>query len=137
MYDNGIWKGVSAVLGLVILALLIIFMPNIIRSCNSWNERNIEADYDTNWEKQKEIEDTLRSYMASYNADKITFDTASNPETREAAMIRANRTAAVYNEYYLKNSHIWKDRVPSDIKSERPMLKDDSAKTDQVSESVA
>lgn len=117
-----VWKGVAIGLGIALIALMLIFTPSIIRSCNRWQARNIEADYDTNWEKRKEIEDTLRSYMASYNADKITYETATNAETREAAKIRANRTAAVYNEFYLKNSHIWKDRVPEDIKEELPFL---------------
>lgn len=116
------WKALASVLTVILLALMIIFTPSIIRSCNKWHARNVEADYDTNWEKRKEIEDTLRSYMASYNADKITYETATNVETREAAKVRANRTAAVYNEFYLKNSHIWKDRVPEDIKEELPFL---------------
>lgn len=113
---------IIAFLALALLVMLIVFMPSVIRSCNKYEERNIEADYDTNWEKQKEIEDTLRSYIASYNADKITYETTSDETTREAAKIRANRTAATYNEYYLKNSHIWKDRVPDDIKSELPFI---------------
>lgn len=116
------WKALASVLAVILLVVMIIFTPSIIRSCNKWHARNIEADYDTNWEKRKEIEDTLRGYMASYNADKITYETATNEETREAAKVRANRTAAVYNEFYLKNSHIWKDRVPEDIKDNLPFL---------------
>lgn len=119
---NTFWKALASVLAVILLIAMIVFTPSFIRSCNKWHERNIEADYDTNWEKRKEIEDTLRSYMASYNADKITYETATNTETREAAKVRANRTAAVYNEFYLKNSHIWKDRVPEDIKEELPFL---------------
>lgn len=113
---------VITILSVALIIMMLIFTPSIIRSCNKWNARNIEADYDTNWEKRKEIEDTLRGYMASYNADKITYETATNEETREAAKVRANRTAAVYNEFYLKNSHIWKDRVPEDIKDNLPFL---------------
>lgn len=116
------WKVIASILGVILIVVMIIFMPSVIRSCNKWNARNIEADYDTNWEKQKEIEDTLRGYMASYNADKVTYETSTNNDIREAAKIRANRTAAVYNEYYLKNSHIWKDRIPEDIKDRLPFL---------------
>ena len=29
--------------------------------------------------------------------------------------MRANQTANTYNEYILKNSHVWKDNIPSDI----------------------
>ena len=33
------------------------------------------------------------------------------------AKIRANNTANTYNNYILKNSYVWKDNVPSDIKT--------------------
>ena len=36
--------------------------------------------------------------------------------------MRANRTAASYNEYYLKNSFVWSGAVPSDIKGSLPYL---------------
>ena len=36
--------------------------------------------------------------------------------------MRANRTAASYNEYYLKNSFVWSGAVPSDIRGSRPYL---------------
>ena len=29
--------------------------------------------------------------------------------------MRANKTAATYNEYVLKNSYVWEENVPDDI----------------------
>lgn len=124
MYDEHeyFFKFLIGGVAVILLCLMIICMPSLIKGCNSWDAANKEANVDTNWDKQKEIEDTLRSYMSSYNADKITYQTATNADTKEAAKIRANRTAAVYNEYYLKNAHIWKNNVPEDIKEELPYL---------------
>jgi hypothetical protein len=31
--------------------------------------------------------------------------------------MRANDTAAAYNNYILKNSYVWEDNVPADIKT--------------------
>ena len=40
----------------------------------------------------------------------------------ECETITANRTAASYNEYYLKNSFVWSGAVPSDIRGSLPYL---------------
>ena len=32
--------------------------------------------------------------------------------------MRANKTANSYNEYILKNSFVWSENIPSDIRSE-------------------
>lgn len=123
---------------ILLIASANIFILNIIffsltpggRSImNKWERSLIEADLDTNYQDTKMIEDTLRSYAASYEADKITYETYKDLDDQVskdaaiAAKIRANRTAASYNEFYLKNSHIWKDRVPDDIKSNLEYLK--------------
>lgn len=82
----------------------------------------------TNYETIKKVEDTLRAFIASYEADKITWETNKNLDSMEAqqlamaALTRANRTAATYNQYYLKNSFIWKDNVPDGIETELPYL---------------
>ena len=35
----------------------------------------------------------------------------------EQAKMRANKTAASYNEYVLKNSFVWNGNVPADIRT--------------------
>lgn len=107
-----------------IAVIFFAFVPAGRRISNKWQAKLIETDVDTSYKAQKEIEDTLRSYIASYEADRITYETNKDANTPEAttlanaAKTRANRTVAVYNEYYLKNSHIWKDNIPADIKTE-------------------
>jgi len=36
--------------------------------------------------------------------------------------MRANKTAASYNEYVLKNSFVWNGNVPADIRTSLPYL---------------
>ena len=38
-------------------------------------------------------------------------------------MMRANQTAASYNDYILKNSFVWRGNVPEDIKTELEVLR--------------
>lgn len=37
--------------------------------------------------------------------------------------MRANRTAANYNNYILKNSYVWSNNIPEDILSELEIIK--------------
>ena len=40
----------------------------------------------------------------------------------EQAKIRANKTAASYNEYVLKNSFVWEGNIPVDIQTKLQYL---------------
>ena len=88
---------------------------------NNWQFSLQKVDDVTLYEKRKEVEDACRAMMASYNADKLTYEQyrgSDNPEKQswaEQAKMRANKTASSYNEYVLKNSFVWKDNVPADI----------------------
>ena len=109
----------KVIIGIFAFILVLSCTATGVTIYNEYKAELIEVNLDTNWEEQKKIEDTLRAYVSSYEADKITYETAgSNTELANAAKIRANRTAAEYNNFYLKNKHIWKDRVPEDIKNE-------------------
>ena len=80
-----------------------------------------KADDATNYKTLKEVEDTCRAMIASYEADKLIFEQYKDSENKEKqswaeqAKMRANRTAAQYNEYIRKNSFVWADNVPDDI----------------------
>ena len=41
-----------------------------------------------------------------------------NKEIALQAKIRANNTAIQYNQFILKNSYLWKNNIPQDIKNE-------------------
>lgn len=75
----------------------------------------------TNYNTIKQVEDTCRAMQASYEADRMTYEQYKGEEGEKAnwaeqAKMRANRTAASYNEYILKNSFVWEGNVPNDIK---------------------
>ena len=69
-------------------------------------------------QREKEYEN-IKYAAAQYkdSADKTQAELANN------AKIRANNTANTYNNYILKNSYVWKDNIPSDIKTKLDYIK--------------
>lgn len=112
-----------SVLGTAFLFAIIFFAgtPAGRTIVNNWRFSLQKADDVTLYEKRKEVEDTCRAMMASYNSDRLTYEQYRGSESQEKkswaeqAKMRANKTASSYNEYVLKNSFVWKDNVPSDI----------------------
>lgn len=88
---------------------------------NNWFHAVQKADDATNYETRKKVEDTCRAMIASYNADKLTYEQYKDSESEEKqswaeqAKMRANKTASSYNNYILKNNYVWEDNVPKDI----------------------
>ena len=82
----------------------------------------------TKYETRKKVEDTARASIASYKADKATWEMykdSTDPEKQswaEQARMRANRTATTYNEYILKNSYVFEGNIPADINHELFLL---------------
>lgn len=121
-----------------ILSILILFSilfwiiatPDGIKIANEYTAQLEDAEYNTDYNTVREIEETLRSYIASYEADKIIYETNKDNTDKEsivlanAAKSRVNRTAATYNQFYLKNSYIWKSNIPDDISSELEYIKE-------------
>ncbi len=74
------------------------------------------------YETRREVEDTCRAMIASFNSDKLIYEQYKDSNIEEErswannAKIRANQTASTYNNYILKNKFVWRDNVPSDIK---------------------
>ena len=116
--------------GLLAFALIFFFVANPlgVMSWNSWFGLVQRADDATNYETLKQVEDTCRSMIASYEADRLTYEQYKNSEDdeqqswAEQAKMRANRTASTYNNYILENSYVWSGNVPNDIDSELDYL---------------
>lgn len=95
---------------------------------NSWFHAVQTVDDRTNYETLKKVEDTCRAMIATYEADKLTYEQYKDSDNEEEqswaaqAKIRANRTASSYNNYILENEYVWQDNVPSDIFLELPYL---------------
>lgn len=125
-------KGVIAMVAIVIITIsgIVFFtvVPAGVRTGNKIEYNARKADDVSNYETLKEVEDTCRAMIASYEADKITYEQYKDSEDKQerswatAAKIRANQTASTYNNYVLKNSFVWEDNIPSDIKTELPVL---------------
>ena len=115
-------KQIAAVIVTIALIFVVIFAGPAIRAIrNRYSYAVQKADDATNYNTLKEVEDTCRAMIASYEADKLIFEqynSSDNEEKQswaEQAKMRANRTAAQYNEYIRKNSFVWADDVPDDI----------------------
>lgn len=95
---------------------------------NKWFYSVQKADDKTNYETRKQVEDACRAMISSYTSDKITYEMYADSDSEEKrswaeqARMRANKTAASYNEYILKNSFVWEDNIPADIESQLPYL---------------
>ena len=113
---------------LSVLLILVIVLPIFFNATptgkamwNNWFHTVQKVDDDTNYKTLKKVEDTCRSMIASYEADKLTYEQykdSNNEEKQswaEQAKMRANKTASSYNNYILKNSYVWKNNVPADI----------------------
>ena len=91
---------------------------------NRWFYAVQKADDATNYETRKIVEDTCRMMAASYKADKLRYEqyyyseNMQHHEWGEQAKMRANQTAAQYNEYVLKNSYVFKGNMPPDLQME-------------------
>lgn len=127
-------KAVSAVIYVVLvliigLALWVSCTHAGRATWNLWFGSVQKVDDATSYETQKKVEDACRSMIASYEADKLTWEQYKDSDNQEKqgwaeqAKIRANKTAASYNNYILKNSYVWSGNVPADIDSELVYLK--------------
>ena len=119
---------IAILITLVLMAAFFCITPVGVALRNSYGFAVQKVDDATRYETRKKVEDTCRAMIANYEADRISYEQyKDNPDPEkqgwaEQAKMRANRTAASYNEYYLKNSFVWSGAVPSDIRGSLPYL---------------
>lgn len=112
---------IAAILVFVALWAALAFTSPLFTALNNTiNYATQKADDRTNYETIKQVEDTCRAMQASYKADALTYEQYKDADGEkfnwaEQAKMRANRTAASYNEYILKNSFVWDGNIPIDI----------------------
>lgn len=125
-------KALSIVGAVVVTALICVFLI-FLGWGDTWLGNQVEyvdqkIDDATNYETRKTVEDSCRAMIASYEADKLTYEQYKDGENDEQrswadqAKMRANRTAANYNNYILKNSYVWSGNIPEDILAELPII---------------
>ena len=111
---------VFAVLAAIVCFTISALTPSGRKFLNKWEYGLKKAD-EQSYESQKQVEDTLRAYLASYEVDKTTYlaykDSTDKYESAlaKSAKARLIETATYYNEYFSKNSFIWKGNKPSDL----------------------
>ena len=121
-------------LGVVVLIIIIglsIFFGMTYTGREIWNNYRHglqQVDDATLYRTRRQVEDTARAMQANYTADVLTWEQYKDSDSKEqqgwasAARMRANRTAATYNEYILKNSYVWEGNIPDDILQELEYL---------------
>lgn len=110
----------------IIIAVLVIayITPGGRAAINTYFFGVQKADDATSYETRKQVEDTCRAMVASYETDKLIYEQYKDSDSdeqrswAEQAKMRANKTANSYNEYILKNNFVWSGNIPSDIRSE-------------------
>lgn len=116
-------------IGVVVLCLLL--MLAVIPSTFVTNKIDYavqKVDDATNYETLKQVEDTARSYISSYESDRLMYEQYKDSKSEQerswaaAAKLRANKTATTYNQFILKNSFVWKDNVPADIRENLELI---------------
>lgn len=121
-------RNAFATIGIIILIIIFVGLPIFFgvtpvgkAMWNNWFFTVQKVDDVTNYNTIKEVEDTCRAMISSYESDKLTYEQYKDSDNEEKqswaeqAKMRANKTAATYNNYILKNSFVWKDNVPNDI----------------------
>lgn len=118
-------------IALIVLGV-IVFMTLTPIGRSIWNTNMYavqKTDDATNYKTLKKVEDNCRAMIASYTEDKLIYEQYKDSDSKEQrswsdqAKMRANSTATSYNEFVLKNSYVWKDNVPEDIKKELEYIK--------------
>lgn len=125
------------VFGIIIIAIIIAICVMFIywgvtpagrAQWNSWWHNVQKADDATRYETRKQVEDTCRATIVSYESDRLTYEQYKDSENAEqrgwadAAKMRANKAALTYNEYFLKNSYVFEGNIPYDICSRLEIL---------------
>lgn len=118
-----------------ILLMIVLILANCLTGCASmtgryhtWRNDIMQTADLTRYETRKQVEDTCRATIVSYESDKNTWELYKDHEDAEqrgwadAARLRANKAAVTYNEYILKNSYVFEGNVPEDILAELPLI---------------
>lgn len=124
------WEKAALAIFLVIaLCIALYTFTPIGRAIGNWRAYQVQKVNDaTSYKTKKEVEDTCRAMISSYESDRLTYEQykdSDNSEKQgwaEQAKMRANKTAIEYNNYVLKNNYIWKGNIPKDIRSELEYL---------------
>lgn len=115
----------------IALGIVLAFLatPAGVVLVNSYHSNMQRTDDLTNYKTKKEVEDSCRALMVSYQSDRLIWEQYKDSEKPEevtwanSAKMRANKAAVTYNEYFLKNRFVFKNNIPEDLREELEILK--------------
>lgn len=113
---------------LLIVGMAASCTPSGRTALNTWQYELQKVDDATRYQTRKQVEDTCRATIVSYESDRLTWEQYKDSESAEqrgwaeAAKIRANKAALTYNEYFLKNSYVFEGNIPADIREALELL---------------
>ena len=116
--------------------LVLLLIVGMVASCtpsgraalNTWQHELHKVDDATRYQTRKQVEDTCRATIVSYESDRLTWEQYKDSESAEqrgwaaAAKIRANKAALTYNEYFLKNRYVFEGNIPADLRGALELL---------------
>lgn len=117
--------GAAAVLTVLLIGVTVFFNTPTGRGIINTYFYNVQkVDDSTNYHTMKEVEDSCRAMISSYESDRLTYEQYKDSDSEEKqswaeqAKMRANKTASTYNNYVLSNNYVWAGNIPEDIKEE-------------------
>ena len=128
MKDDGKNTIILALVTIIAIIGLYFARPILTGFFNTQDAKVADVNNKTFYKVKKQVEDTARSMIASYESDKLAYEEYKDSTDEEekswakSYKIRANKTAVSYNEYILKNKHVWSDNIPSDIAFELEII---------------
>lgn len=115
------WMIVVITIFLIIVTLITI-SPSFALFSNRMGYLTGKINESTKYETVKHVEDTCRAMISSYESDRLIYEQYKDSPSEyrydwgQQAKMRANKTAAEYNNYILENRFVWKKNVPDDIR---------------------
>lgn len=124
------WGLAIGIILVLLIAILIVSMliPTTRAAINAWKNELHKVDDATTYKTRKQVEETCRATIVSYNTDKMMWEQYKDHEGEEqhawadAAKLRANKAAVTYNEYFLKNSYVFNGNIPADIRTKLDLI---------------
>ena len=113
---------------LMVLCVSLTGCASVVGAYNEWRHEIQQVDDATRYQTRKQVEDTCRATIVSYESDRLTWEQYKDSESAEqrswadAAKIRANKAAVTYNEYILKNGYVFDGNIPESILKELPII---------------
>lgn len=121
-----VFEVIGATISAVVLVAVLVIFGTTTDLFGRWFGNKVEyaekkIDEATDYDTIKKVEDTCRAMISSYESDKLAYDQYKDSDNEEKqswaeqAKMRANKTAATYNNFILENSFVWAENVPEDI----------------------